>query len=318
MRPTPNTMTITVRPFKWDNDFDLVRAFLIETSRLTDEWLNWLPSMFENIKFGPCGSGERADQEDELIRIWEECDDSKGLAHSKIVAVTHFSQSLFWIQIHPSYRLLEAEIIPYMESWRKETMTKSDAPEIHFVVPVTNRARIALLTKLGYEDTGLSEYNRRRPVNMPIPECALPEGFAIRHVDVERDFVNYKEVMTAVFPHCGCMTERMANIYASAQFYHPDLDIVVVAPTGRFAALMTVRIDPVSRLAELEPVGTHPDYRGRGLAKCMILEGLRRSRKYKPREICIMGAAPTEAANALYESVGFTDKTAVHDWCKEL
>ncbi len=311
-------MTINVRPFKWDNDFALLRAFLTETHRLTNTWLNWLPSMFENIKFGPCGPTERPDEEDDLIRIWEERDEPRGSADSRIVAVTHFSHSLCCVQIHPHYRPLEAEIVPYLERWRKETMTESDAPEIHFVVPVTNRERTALLTKMDYEDTGLSEYNRRRPVNMQIPDCALPEEFSIRHVDVENDFVKYKEVIAAVFRHCGSMTERMAKIYASAQFYRPDLDLVVVAPNGKFAAFMTVRIDPVSRLAELEPVGTHPDYRGKGLAKCMILEALRRVRKYKPREICIMGAAPTEAANALYDSVGFTEKTEVHDWCKRL
>jgi len=71
-------------------------------------------------------------------------------------------------------------------------------------------------------------------------------------------------------------------------------------------------------MAELEPVGTHPDYRRLGLAGSVICEGLCRLQKYHPSLICILGAAMSEAANGLYESVGFTEKTAVHLWRKRL
>jgi ribosomal protein S18 acetylase RimI-like enzyme len=71
-------------------------------------------------------------------------------------------------------------------------------------------------------------------------------------------------------------------------------------------------------MAEFEPVGTHPDYRQLGLARSVICEGLRRLEKYNPSLICIQGAAATEAANKLYDSIGFTYKTRVHLWRKRL
>jgi len=174
------------------------------------------------------------------------------------------------------------------------------------------------LTELGYENSGLNEYNRKRPIDKPIPKYQLPDGFSIRSVDVEEDFVQYKRVLTAVFPHCSRMTRRTAKIYSTASFYKKDLDLVVVDPHGNFAAVCTVRIDPKSRMAELEPVGTHPDYRKLGLAKSVVCEGLCRVKKYQPSSMCILGAAASEAANKLYESVGFTEKSEVYLWRKKL
>ena len=64
-----------MRAFTWKKDFELVRAFLILTHNLTRSFQNWIPSMFENIKFGPCGT-EYRDEEDEYIKIWGKTDNS--------------------------------------------------------------------------------------------------------------------------------------------------------------------------------------------------------------------------------------------------
>ena len=312
-------MAVVMRSFNWRKDFELVRTFLVDTYNLTHSFQNWIPSRFENIKFGPCGE-EYRDEQDEYVKIWEERDGSEGSSRSKIVAVTvRESPSNYWIHIHPNYRALEKEIVLWIEKQRK-VMKEEETQELElcFCVLGTDKERIALLTELGYENLGLCEYNRKRPLDLLIPEYQLPDGFTIRHVDVEKDFLQYRKVLEAVFPHCGRMTERTAKIYSTASFYNEDLDLVVVAPDGDFAAFCTVRIDPVSRIAELEPVGTHPHYRKLGLAKCVICEGLQRVQKYQPSLICITGAAVTEAANRLYDSLGFTEKGEVFLWQKKI
>ena len=275
--------------------------------------------MFENIKFGPCGP-EYRDEEDEYIKIWEKTDNSDSPSASNIVAVTFCKPSGdCWIQIHPNYRSLEKEIVLWIEKQRSEIRSNETSElELRFYVDETDEERRALLTKLGYQNSGLNECNRKRPVDRPIPKYQLPDGFTIRSVDVEEDFVQYKRVLAAVFPHCSRMTRRTARIYSTASFYNKDLDLVAVDPQGDFAAFCTVRIDPVSRMAELEPVGTHPDYRKLGLARLVICEGLHRLQEYHPSSICILGAATSDAANRLYESVGFTEKTEVHLWGKKL
>jgi hypothetical protein len=125
-----------------------------------------------------------------------------------------------WIQIHPNHRNLEKKIVLWLEKQIKGTRSNENLrSELLFRVNATDEKRTALLKELGYKDLGLEEYNRRRPTNAPIPEYQLPEGFSIRSVDIEEDFVQYKKVQEAVFPHCSYMTERRAKIYSTASFY---------------------------------------------------------------------------------------------------
>jgi len=162
-------MALEVRPFTWKKDFELVRSFLILTHDLTRTFQNWIPSMFENIKFGPCGP-EYQDKEDEYIKIWEKTEDPDVSSVSKIVAVTFCKPSGdCWIQIHPDYRFVEKELVLWMEKQRRETKSNETSElELRFHVDETDEKRKTLLTELGYEDCGLNEYNRIRPIDKPI------------------------------------------------------------------------------------------------------------------------------------------------------
>jgi ribosomal protein S18 acetylase RimI-like enzyme len=224
-----------------------------------------------------------------------------------------------WIQIHPHYRDLEKEIVLWLEKQRRKIKNnKTSKLELRFYVDEVDEKRKALLAELGYEDSGVEGCNRTRPIDRPVPKHQLPDGFTIRSVDVEKDYVQYKRVLDAVFPHCSQMTKRRAKIYSTASFYNSDLDLVAVDRHGNFVAFCTVRIDPVSKMAELEPVGTHPNCRKLGLAKSVVCEGLLRLQKYHPSSMCILGAAVSKAANSFYESVGFTEKTEVHIWRRSI
>ncbi len=271
--------------------------------------------MFENMWRGPCGS-EYKDEEDEQVKIWE--DDEKNDSTSKIVAVTVCKpEGDCRIFIHPEHRQLERKLILWLEEHLQEIQKEQDKKQIFFYVNDWDLYRQELLQELGYEDKGPGEHERIRPLDLPIPETKLPEGYLIRHVDVETEFENYLSVISSVFKHCSNMTPHLAKAYSKAEFYNKELDLVAVAPDGSFSAFVTVRIDPVSRFAELEPVGVHPDHRRKGLAKAICCEGLQRLQKYNPKSITIIGAANTEAATRLYDSLGFS-RANIHYWEKRL
>jgi hypothetical protein len=50
----------------------------------------------------------------------------------------------------------------------------------------------------------------------------------------------------------------------------------------------------------------------------VICEGLKRLEKYEPSAMVIIGAAPSEGARRLYESVGFVNEGTRHYWVKTL
>ena len=92
--------------------------------------------------------------------------------------------------------------------------------------------------------------------------------------------------------------------------------MVAEAPDGTFAAHVGVIYDEANRRALFEPVSTHPSHRRKGLAQALMFEGLHRAKALGAAEITVEtgDAAP---ANALYNSIGFTEAYKGYAWRKE-
>ncbi|MFG2793132.1 GNAT family N-acetyltransferase [Streptomyces sp. NPDC048419] len=89
--------------------------------------------------------------------------------------------------------------------------------------------------------------------------------------------------------------------------YRGDLHVLVEAPDGTMAASAIMWLDGVNSTAEFEPVGTHPDYRRRGLGRAMLLHGMHLARAAGARHMTVacLGAPGHPGARGLYYSVGF-------------
>ncbi|MHA2251013.1 MAG: GNAT family N-acetyltransferase [Candidatus Kariarchaeaceae archaeon] len=295
-------MSIISRTYVIDNDFEQIREFLIETFNLTKTLTNWLPDRFENSH----------DDKPDDICIWEEEKSSR----RKIVALCNLEGNLdYYIQIHPQYQYLEHEIIQWIEEHQLKKNLEDPRVRIHCIAG--DEARESLLLELGYKKLGCDNINRIRPLEMPLPVSELPHGFTFRNLDGRSDFIKYAESIKLVFGH-SFFTPEIVETNTKRSYYVQDLDLVIVAPDGTFAAFATFRMDPVSRLTNLEPLGTHPDYRKLGLGKALLFELLSRVQKYNPTLLYIGGAANTPAANRLYDVTGYTQKLEDNVWEKVL
>ena len=147
-----------------------------------------------------------------------------------------------------------------------------------------------------------------------LPEPQLPAGFSARHIRGEADLISRAEVHRAAWnatlmpsPQPSRMTaERYRNVMASWP-YRPELDWVIEAPDGRFAASCIAWLDEKNRVGELEPVGTHPDYRRLGLARAVCLYSLHALRTHGAKSAIVYprgdDAYPVPAK--VYRSLGF-------------
>lgn len=90
--------------------------------------------------------------------------------------------------------------------------------------------------------------------------------------------------------------------------YVRDLDIVAVAPDGKFAAFAMCWVDQINRVGQFEPVGTAPEFRKQGLAQAVLTEGLRRMQAHGAERVIVIAEAAEEAACALYTSMGFQEQ----------
>jgi hypothetical protein len=70
-------------------------------------------------------------------------------------------------------------------------------------------------------------------------------------------------------------------------------------------------LDEANKTAEFEPVGTHPDYRRRGLGRAMLLHGMQLARAAGATQMTVacLGAPGHPQARGLYYSVGFREFT---------
>ncbi len=287
-------------------DFNSVMCFLRDTFAETGSVHNWLPPRFENSR-------------DALFpdtQIWEEIGDDS----SRIVAVANPEVKFrYFIQNRLDYAFLEGEIVRWIEDHCASQKPDPDGElRISIVALEGNPAREAALREQGFERGSVYGILRLRNMEDPITDYQLPEGYAIRSVQPETDFPKIAEIIRMVFGHGEWFTAEVLEELSRASFYNPDLDLVVVAPDSSIASFCTFRMDPTSRITELEPVGTHPDHRRQGLAKALLSEGFKRLRSFNPSLLYIGGAADTTEANRLYEATGFKEKYDYYYWHKTI
>jgi ribosomal protein S18 acetylase RimI-like enzyme len=170
----------------------------------------------------------------------------------------------------------------------------------------TDVATLAVLEAHGYrsvDPTSPFVYLARALDDLPEP--SVPEGYRLRHLE-EGDLERRVDVHRSAFHPSKLTAEKYRNLMQAFP-YRADLDWVVEAPDGSFAAYTLCWLDQENGVAELEPVGTHSEHRRKGLARAAGLAALRRARELGAR-FGIVYARRDEAYPApkrLYESFGF-------------
>jgi GNAT superfamily N-acetyltransferase len=188
----------------------------------------------------------------------------------------------------------------------------------------SDAARAATLTRLGYAwSEGGPTF--RFDLSRDLPPVQLPSGFTARDsvgLDAEvrarchRDAWDHLE-------HLGIEGRSSfgADVYralAAAPLYDPTLDIVIAAPDGQLVANALAWADAVSGVGNFEPVGASFAFRGRGLGRAAVVEGLHRLKAAGMRWARVGTAHFNAPAIATYLSCGFeiADRGAL--WTKAL
>lgn len=140
-----------------------------------------------------------------------------------------------------------------------------------------------------------------------LDEPRLPPGFSLRHAredDLERRVAVHRAAWNP-----SRVTAQSWRRVMSAYPYRPELDCVVEAPDGTFAASCLAWLDEQTGVALLEPVGTDPRFSGQGLARAVCLHALREARRHGAEAALVhaRGDAAYPAPKRLYESIGFRE-----------
>lgn len=216
----------------------------------------------------------------------------------------------FDVFVHPQERgsLQAAEMYAWAEEQIAHLVRQDGAKEIRTMwVFKDDAALVNHLLQRGFvcgEDY-LNYYERS--LASPFPTLSLPPGFQVRQVTSEEDRLKRAVASYGAFGSDKPFEEYWSRYqrFMRSPAYVPDLDLVTLAPDGPFASFCICWLDPVNRVGLFEPVGTHPDYQRLGLAKAVMLEGLRRMRAAGMHTAIVGAESDNPAAQGLYRSVGF-------------
>lgn len=211
------------------------------------------------------------------------------------------------MQVHPRLRgsgPLEREMLEWAAPQTREVYGEQAGDELWTRVTEDDPRLATLLAELGFEPDPDHALMMSRGLEAPIAESTLPDGWTVREVGGEEEWGKRVEVHRDVW-HPSKVTLEAYRRLRAAPLYDGRLDLVAAAPDGAFGSYCTCWFDPGSRTGLFEPVGTGAAYRGRGLGKSVMQEGLRRLRDLGARTASVVAFHDNEAARNLYESVGF-------------
>ncbi len=173
-------------------------------------------------------------------------------------------------------------------------------------------AWLRVLAERGYERTGEVPHlvHLSRTLDELLPDIMQPDGVTVRAV--RDDELAARVALHRAVWRGSSVTEESYAAMRQVAGYDADLDLVAVLPDGTLAAYCICWHDAASDTAEFEPVGTHAEYRRRGLARAVLAEGLRRMQQRGVRTARILTGGTNDTALRLYQSAGFA--VATREW----
>jgi mycothiol synthase len=307
-------MKLTLRKYRGEIDYERIRLFLRDVFLLHGRrehswplyrWDYWRWHVNENIFHFDLGAA---------VFVWE-------TSAGQLAAVLNpDGPGEAFLQVHPDFRSPELEVQMMSVAETQFAISQPNGRQrLTLWAPEADLSRQDILKRRGYKRQGGAEYQRRREMNRLIVTVPLAVGYTLRslgEVDEHpaRSWASWKAFHSREPDNHYQGWEWYRNVQR-APLYRRDLDLVAVAPGGELAAFCTVWFDEATGTAAFEPVGTHPAHQRRGLGKALMTEGLRRVHALGAT-LATVGSY-SEAAGALYASVGFTDYDLSEPWVKE-
>jgi len=175
------------------------------------------------------------------------------------------------------------------------------------------------LSERGFGQEGTS-FELMSDTNSEPPRPTLPDGFR---------FVSLEDVddETYIDGHRGAWSDKRPSPYRrelhdavkrSPQF-RPDLVTIALAPNGTVASYCIGWLDDQSQDLEIEPLGTHRDYRRMGLATAVVHEVTHRAWANGAKHVLVWNDPKTNpGAYGLYTGAGMLPRRTLAELTKTL
>jgi GNAT superfamily N-acetyltransferase len=199
---------------------------------------------------------------------------------------------------------LGSEVVRWGEACMRKTLGAGESATLDASCQESYSERISFLKRQGFYQTKDITISMVRPLSLPIPEPELPSRFVIRPIAGVQEAEAVAEMHRAAFGTPYMTTDRRLAIMSTSE-YDPSLDLVVVAPEGIIAANCICSINERQKTGSTDPVATHSHFQRRGLARALLLAGMKLLKQRGMKSAHLGTSGNNIAMQKAAESVGF-------------
>lgn len=291
---------------------DIQRVFDLRRAFTTDENVNDYPTVSDlRDLLDPTAVGTTV-----YVQLWE---DASGKPAAFAIAHLPYCNLYFFVRPQPQGGGLETDII----TWAMQHMRESGQTTLDTACRENDVQRMKVLEQHGFQRQPEQTLHMKRSLSEPVPQLRLPDGFILRPVEGEQELEAYVQMHREAFGTTHMTVEHRLAIMRNPN-YRRELDIVAVAPDGRFAAfcICTINCEANERSrqqeAEVGMIGTQPTFRHMGLGQAMLLASLQRLQALNISTATLGTTSSNLNAIHLYESVGFSIDTRIYWYAKTI
>ena len=311
-------MSTRQRRYDPSRDFLRIRAFLVDTYGAFEKPLNWrierlnyaryfcAPYLCKDEEITPEKSLNAVRFWEDSIGVWE--DDREGIVGA--VHTEHPWLGDAFIQRHPKHTHLLEEMLDFAES----DLVNKERRLLRLFVYEHDQDMLSLMKERGYHKVDEDWDYDQEYVVRAVPEPSLPDGYSITSMADRNDLEGRGKAFGLGFNHPEPIHWAPVHVYEELQRapdYRRDLDLYIVAPDGEIASFCIVWHDVRNKIGILEPVGTVPAHRKKGLAREVVYECLRRVSALGAERVIVGGG------QTFYQSIGFEKTITCYGWVKE-
>ena len=230
----------------------------------------------------------------------------------ELVGVALRDQEEVIVQTDTAHAGNRAELLAWAEARARE----SAEPELFLSVAQEDNDLRQLVSRRGYDPTERYGYELVSELVAEPASPELPLGFemisltpalADAHVALHRAAWSRPNTPSSY-------DRRQHDAVVAMPDFRYDLVPIVRAADGTLAAYCMSWWDERSASVEIEPLGTHPDYRRLGLARAIVREVARRAWRLHAKYVLVWGGTTNPEAKALYLSAGMRSRRTLRDY----
>lgn len=290
-------MSSKLRKFIFAEDFMKVRDFLCDTYTVRKSNFNWTIERWNYARFFVLNIHKvKPSDWDNRVGIWE--DDN-----SNIIGVVHSEDGGdAFFELGSEYdRNLLNEMMDFAEE--NLSVIKDTKKSLSLWISTEKPELEEIALERGYTKPNWTADTNYLNIETQDFSYKMPDGFKIQSMEFSNELEKRSQCFSRAFnsPSDKITTVEIYKRLQEAPDYNPEFDIYALSSEGDICAFCLIWFDEKNKYAVLEPVGTDPDFRRKGLAKACIYEAIKRVKKLGAQRIFV------GSDQKFYQDIGFNN-----------